>query len=58
MSAWLVLAVCASLKGECVWAPRDPLPSPEACAQYGRRLQLGRGLAMNSFRCLKVEVKS
>jgi hypothetical protein len=58
MEIWIVIAVCASLKGQCAWSPPSPMPSREACMAYGRKLQLERKLPMNSFRCLKVEVKS
>lgn len=57
MTIWVVLAVCASLKGTCVWSPDHIMPSSVACAQFGRKLQLERGLPMNSFRCRKVEVR-
>lgn len=55
---WIAIAVCASLKGQCAWSPPAPMPSPEACAQFGRKLQLERKLKMNSFKCLPVEIKS
>lgn len=54
---WIVLAVCTSLKGTCAFSPPEPLRSPEACAQYGRRLQLSRGLPMNAFECPKIAIK-
>jgi hypothetical protein len=57
MDIWVVLALCANLKGQCVWSPPARMPSPEACAQYGRKLQLERKQPMNSFRCTKVEVR-
>lgn len=54
--AFAVLAACTDLKGECVWLRQSPMPSPEACAQFGRKLQLERGRPMNDFRCRKIEV--
>mgnify|MGYP001604312764 CR=1 FL=1 len=58
MEIWIVIALCSTLKGQCAWSPPAPMPSSEACAQYGRKLQLERGLPMNAFRCLKVEVRA
>jgi hypothetical protein len=57
MDIWIVTALCLSLKGQCAWSPPSPMPSRVACTQFGRKLQLERNLPMNSFRCLKVEVK-
>lgn len=57
MTIWLVLATCASLKGTCAYSPPSPMPSREACFQYGRKLQLERKQPMNKFRCIQGEIK-
>lgn len=54
---WIVIAVCASLKGQCAWSPPEILPSRAACIAYGRKVQIERKLSVKSFRCLKVEVR-
>lgn len=53
MSAWAVIAVCASLQGQCFYVPPVGLPSSVACAAHGRNVQLARGLPMNEFKCVK-----
>lgn len=58
MTIWVVLAVCANLKGTCVFSPPEPMPSREACFAYGRKLQLDRKQPMNAFHCIKGEIKS
>jgi hypothetical protein len=57
MEIWIVLAVCAGLKGQCAWSPPAPMPTRVACFAYGRKLQLERKLPMNKFQCLKVDVR-
>jgi hypothetical protein len=50
MEIWAVIAVCASLKGECVWSPHaDAVARPPACFAFGRKLQLERKQPMNKF---------
>jgi hypothetical protein len=57
MTVYIVIAVCANLMGQCAYSPAYPLISREACTQYGRGLQLKRGLKMNSFHCMRGTVK-
>lgn len=54
---WIVIALCSSLHGQCAFSPPSPMPSRVACFAYGREMQLERKMPMNSFKCLKVEIK-
>lgn len=51
---WAVISMCPDQKHACAYITRDGMPSSEACAQNGRRIQLKLKLGMDDYYCMEL----